>query len=202
MTHKEQVSSDERQLNFHAKWSTAPDEVFISVTCEEPRAAFRGDVVHKLGGNFFLITTHFSVQSEQDRNRGVGTQLMMATLALAKLRGITHTVAALDSPASLRIRQKLFGEKIVIADGGYDDPALPITVDNAIASLDRQQQRALERQQNGQPQPPDFEPHLAVISKLCDVDTMQWQLPTEVNALPDLSLLPEEDYDSYPPGSW
>ena len=155
-----------------ALWDYEPSDHYIELKVFEGEDCFRGNVLYSFYGRLILTTTEFEVRS--GRGRGIGTKLMMSALALAKQHGVEASLANITSPASLRIRQKLFGNLIEIQDtAGYK---LDLSVEAAIAQL------ACAQDWDG---PENFD-GFNVDCNLQTIDTSGWPLPDELNQ-PDIT---------------
>lgn len=125
-------------------------------------------------GELTLSTAGFKV-NKNVRGHGIGTRLMCGAFALAKSYGVTNTSASIVSPAALRIRQKIFGEQIKISDLYAGSPLLPMSVSQAIQSLELSQE--FERQHPYH----DKELGFIVRSSLAQLNTNGWEIPVELN---------------------
>lgn len=159
-----------------AEWwnDEAPREIELRVSAADD-GYFEGYLNFDSQGQLRLTTGGFEV-AEKLRGKGLGTRIMMGTLALAKSHGATYTSAHITSPAALRIRQKIFGEEIEITDIFLGSPVLPITTEQAIQSL--QIGEEFERRNPDH----DKELGLTVGSSLVNLNTEGWELPIEKNS--------------------
>jgi hypothetical protein len=93
----------------------------------------------------------------------------MGALALASQYELRYLSGQVESPAILRIGQKIFGDAMRISLPNDVDTPLAISVDEAISSLAEQRVKQYH-----------------VISLLTDVDTTDWELPKQLNKLYEL----------------
>lgn len=141
---------------------------------------FSGRLGHDQSGNPSELTTADFHVDEQRRERGIGTQLLMGAVAVAKEQGATKFVASVESPEAMHIRQKLFGENMKFSD--YDpttktEITVPITTEQAIQSLNRATEFEYDL---------EFREHGFMVEvDLNSVDTSDWTLPSILNERPD-----------------
>ncbi len=166
------------QAPIEAEWDYNKMDQFHILRLTLPyECAYRLDISHREDGKLCATTAAFDVDKELRQNH-IGTRLIRAGVAIVKLYRITSLRSHVESPYALKIAQNIFGEQgLTLFHDGHDrndpDRELPITIDQAIASLERagEFEEFLDNREFG----------FDIQANITDLDTTGWELAVEVN---------------------